>query len=125
LEILQTSLKVTILGMGIVFVALIGLVLIIMAMHRLTGNKKDDRKKISVEKADTVSEQKAELADSAVQQISMDEDSKELVAVITAAIAASLHRSTHDIVVRSIRRIPAITPVWNRTSRQEQVSARL
>ena len=57
MEILQTSLKVTILGMGIVFVALIGLVLIIMAMHRLTGNKKDDRK-ISVEKADTVSEQK-------------------------------------------------------------------
>ena len=107
------------------FVALIGLVLIIMAMHRLTGNKKDDRKKISVEKADTVSEQKAELADSAVQQISMDEDSEELVAVITAAIAASLHRSTHDLVVRSIRRIPAITPVWNRTSRQEQVSARL
>ena len=44
MEILQTSLKVTILGMGIVFVALIGLVLIIMAMHRLTGNKKDDRK---------------------------------------------------------------------------------
>ena len=76
--------------------------------------------KISVEKADTVSEQKAELADSAVQQISMDEDSEELVAVITAAIAASLHRSTHDIVVRFIRRIPAITPVWNRTSRQSK-----
>jgi hypothetical protein len=41
----------------------------------------------------------------------------ELVAVITAAIAASLKRSTHSLVVRSIKHIPTVSPAWNRAAR--------
>ncbi|NLX71315.1 MAG: OadG family protein [Clostridiales bacterium] len=125
LEIFQTSLKVTVLGMGIVFVALIGLVLLINALHKVTSRaeKKDES---GVKDENITSEQNIELAGGAVQQSSMEVEPEELVAVITAAVAASLrHYSTHDIVVRSIRRVPAITPVWNRTSRQEQISSRL
>ena len=46
-----------------------------------------------------------------------DLDYNELVAVISAAIAASLNRSTHNLVVRSVKRIPAISPAWNRAAR--------
>ena len=125
MEILVTSLKVTVLGMGIVFIALVGLVLIIEALHRITGGKIGKRKEAGIERTAVVHEQKVEPEESAVLKTGMDEETEELVAVITAAIAASLHRSTHDIMVRSIRRVPAITPVWNRASRQEQISARL
>jgi|CZCB01.1.fsa_nt_gi Tol biopolymer transport system component len=48
-----------------------------------------------------------------------DQLNDELVAVITAAIAASLNRSIHSIVVRSIRIIADSSPVWNRAARRE------
>ena len=47
------------------------------------------------------------------------EDADELIAVIAAAVASSMNRSTHDIVVRSIRRIPAGSPVWNQAARYD------
>ncbi len=47
------------------------------------------------------------------------EDTEELIAVIAAAVASSMNRSTHDIVVRSIRRIPAGSPVWNQAARYD------
>lgn len=51
--------------------------------------------------------------------VSMDEDenSDELIAVITAAIAASLNRSTHSLVVRSVKQVPTGSPAWNRAAR--------
>jgi len=124
LGIIWDSLKVMVLGMGTVFVALIGLVFILKGMHRLTDRSakaqrtaEADQTLKAVEKSDAV--------DSVVQFQGQDEEDEELVAVIAAAVAASLHRSTHDIVVRSIRRVPAITPVWNRIGRQEQIASRL
>ncbi|HCS75682.1 MAG TPA: hypothetical protein DIW17_17640 [Clostridiales bacterium] len=47
--------------------------------------------------------------------VSVDDD--ELIAVITAAVAASLNRSTHSLVVRSIKQVPACSPAWNRAAR--------
>ena len=47
------------------------------------------------------------------------EDTDELIAVIAAAAASSMNRSTHDIVVRSIKRIPAGSPVWNQAARYD------
>ncbi len=44
-------------------------------------------------------------------------EEEEMIAVISAAVAAALNRSTHDIVVRSIRRIPSHAPSWNRVGR--------
>lgn len=58
-------------------------------------------------------------------KITEDIDDEELIAVITAAIAASLNRSTHDIVVKSVKRIPNRTPTWNRASRNQQIATRL
>ena len=45
------------------------------------------------------------------------ENQEELIAVITAAIAACLNRSTHSIVVRSIRQTPTVSSAWNRAAR--------
>lgn len=54
-----------------------------------------------------------------------DLDYNELIAVISAAIAASLNRSTHNLVVRSVKRIPAISPAWNRAARYDLTASRL
>jgi len=43
----------------------------------------------------------------------------EIIAVIAAAIADSLNRSTHSIIVRSIKFIPDVSPVWNRAARRD------
>ncbi|MBM7581327.1 sodium pump decarboxylase gamma subunit [Caldicoprobacter guelmensis] len=119
MDIVLDSVKVMVLGMGTVFVVLIGLVFIIKALHRLTDK--------SASKAEQVFEpaQKSDAVNNAVQLQERVEEDEELVAVIAAAVAASLHRSTHDIVVRSIKRVPAITPIWNRVGRQEQIVTRL
>lgn len=53
------------------------------------------------------------------------EDGDELIAVITAAITASLKRTTHSVVVRSVRRIPVASPMWNRAARYELAASKL
>lgn len=45
------------------------------------------------------------------------EDMDELIAVITAAVAASLNSSTHNVIVKAIKRIPITSPAWNRAAR--------
>ena len=55
-----------------------------------------------------------------VQQETL-EDYGELVAVITAAIAVSLNTSTHNIVVKNIRRRQDTTPVWSKFNRIQQL----
>ncbi|MCM8900857.1 OadG family protein [Caldicoprobacter algeriensis] len=124
MNIVLESLKVMFLGMGTVFVALIGLVFIIKALHRLTDK---NARLQGATKPEQVFEpaQKSDAVNNAVQLQWKDEEDEELIAVIAAAVAASLHRSTHDIVVRSIRRVPSITPIWNRVGRQEQIATRL
>lgn len=50
---------------------------------------------------------------------------EELTAIIAAAIAASLNRSTHDIIVKSLTLTNPITRPWNQTGRQDQMASRL
>lgn len=124
MDIIWDSIKVMVLGMGTVFVALIGLVFIIKALHKFSDSKAQPQSANEPEEAfEPVGE--SDVGDNDVQSQGYNEEDEELVAVITAAVAASLHRSTHDIVVRSIRRVPVITPIWNRISRQEQIANRL
>jgi len=50
---------------------------------------------------------------------------EELTAVIAAAIAASLNRSTHDIIVKSLTLTNPITRPWNQIGRRDQMALRL
>lgn len=52
-------------------------------------------------------------------------DDSELIAVITAAVAASLNRSTHNIIVRRVERIRGNRSQWNKAGRYEHLSSKL
>ena len=49
-------------------------------------------------------------------------DNTELVAVITAAIAASLHMPVQDVVIRGIKHVQDSTPIWAKVGRMEQIN---
>ena len=96
----------TLMGMGTVFIVLIFISLIISCFKfipRLQAafNKKDKQQA-------SLTEEKKELTNAPVVKEEPKElvDDLELVAVIAAAIAASLEVSTEDFIVRSIKRIP-------------------
>jgi sodium pump decarboxylase gamma subunit len=125
-SIIVTSLKVMVLGMGTVFIALIGLIIIVELLNKIINiGEKTKKSPDTVDRAfETVISMEENRLENKIGN-DIEENPEELVAIISAAIAASLERSTHDIVVRSIRRVPATTPVWNRVSRQEQIATRL
>ena len=54
-----------------------------------------------------------------------EEDEEELIAVISAAIAAGLGTSMHNIFVKNIVRVPDATPAWGQSGRIEQMTTRL
>lgn len=49
------------------------------------------------------------------------EDDSELIAVLTAAIAASLNQSTYNLKIKSYRRVDS-APIWNRTARLDNLN---
>lgn len=60
-----------------------------------------------------------------VQQTQVvEDDDEELIAVISAAIAASLNTSIHNIVVSNIVRVNDATPSWGVAGRSEQMNSR-
>ena len=127
LEQLLMSLKVMVLGMGTVFVALIALIYVIELTNKVLNiaqqeSRQDtNRAETDVNKSEAVNEN---FSGSKTNEV-IQEDEEEIIAVITAAIAASLNRSTHDIVVRSVKRVPYNTPAWNRIGRNQQIAGRL
>src|SRR5690554_1137635 len=108
LEQLLMSLKVMVLGVGTVFVSLIALIWVIEITNKVL-NMSQQRDKQDINHAQK-NPNKAEAVNGNFSESRRDdtiqEDEEEIIAVITAAIAASLNRSTHDIVVRSVKRVP-------------------
>lgn len=106
----------TVLGMLITFSALIliwGLTVLLSMVVKLIENKG---------KA-TIVEVKPE-ATPAVEAVVAEEEDEELIAVITAAIAASMNTSIHNIVVSNIVRVNDVTPSWGVAGRSEQMNSR-
>lgn len=108
LEIIGEGLVVAVIAM--VFIALFALIFNIKLVRT---QKKNTQQPNNDTKEQTASASSSDIV-----------DSEELIAVITAAIAASLNRSTHSIVVQSIRRIPSVTPVWNQAGKHSQIASR-
>lgn len=110
-EKLMASSYVALLGMIVTFVALMIIWGLILTMTKLVGEAQQ-KKAVQITKVPTpkviVEEAK--------------ENQEELIAVITAAVAASMNTSTHNIVVRNIVRIPDTTPAWGVAGRAEQMS---
>lgn len=107
--------KVTLLGVCIVFLALVALIFItwlypVIIKALMNGKGKDAKKVIAQpEVAISANASKDNMADD------------ELIAVITAAIAASLGTSSNGIVIKSLKRSTTQLSSWGRESRNEQI----
>ena len=49
----------------------------------------------------------------------------ELIAVLTAAIAASLNTSAYNLRIKSFRRVDGVTPAWSGAGRMDIMNSRL
>ncbi len=114
LEKTETGIVTTLLGMGTVFVVLIVLILVVSALKAGFQQKP------------------APVTAPSIQQITKPEpvdetpvDDLQLVAVITAALAAYLGSEvTSDLKVNSIRRVSSLENGWASVARQETIAAR-
>jgi Na+-transporting methylmalonyl-CoA/oxaloacetate decarboxylase gamma subunit len=115
------SMLVVLIGFGTVFIALVALIAILNIINKMVSLAgKAAEPNIKVNPIDNVDNNNASNDVAVIQG-----DDGEITAVISAVIAASLNRSTHDIVVKSITRIPSRTPIWNRLGRRDQIASRL
>jgi sodium pump decarboxylase gamma subunit len=118
-EKISASLFVTALGMLITFTALIVL-WGLTAFYSKTVQNAEAKKK-----ANAVVNVKPAAPAPVVTAVEPEEDEEELVAVISAAIAAQLGTSMHNIVVRNIVRVSDETPAWGQSGRFEQMNSRM
>jgi len=111
------TLYVTILGMGITFLVLIFLQYCIVAMSAmLKGNKK--KEVVAVKETNVTLERPIPVA------FQIEQDEEELIAVITAAVAACLGQSADRIIVRNVLRVQDGTPNWAKAGLLEQMNLR-
>lgn len=108
-EALSFGGRTTVLGLSIVFSVLVILMLILMLFKVIFYRKNEKKKPIAVQ-----SEQPAQTA----------ANDEELIAVLTAAIAASMNTSTYNLKIKSYKRINDDRPVWNKAGIQDTISGR-
>ncbi len=121
LDKLGFSFLVMLIGMLIVFFGLIILICLIKLMSivvgALTGKKKE---KAAPAPAPVVVPEP--VAEAAAEETGLESD--ELIAVITAALAAFNKDGNKTLVVRSVRRAAAKTPAWAKAGRADQLASR-
>lgn len=109
---LMESLKTGLLGMGIVMVALYSLSLILDLMRYIFYPQARQVKK---------NEKTGEPVEEIKQpEPPHEQDNRELVAVITAALSEYLQKPITHIRIGSIRQIHKTTPEWGRAARYEK-----
>lgn len=108
---LTHGLGLTILGMGVVFAILVVISLSLDALR--------------VFLAEEVKNPSASVKEETKEARGVNEDREELVAVITAAIAANEATSPDTLVVKSIRQLPQKSLLWGSVGRQRQTLERL
>lgn len=124
-EAIGRGLEVTVTGLVVVFSVLIILMLVLILMKVVFYKEpKEDKgsealKDKSAPSAAVSAPQTAKPSESGAQI-----DDKELIAVITAAVAASLNTSTYNLKVKSFRRISDNSPLWNKAGRTDVINSR-
>ena len=122
MDILESGSKVMVLGIAAVFLALTIIVLVINILNKAVNKEAATEKK---DKDINVEDNKLDEKQSTVTIDNEVTDDSELIAVITAAVAASLNRSTHNIIVRRVERIRGNRSQWNKAGRYEHLSSKL
>jgi len=118
------SLIVTLVGMFVVFCALLLIILCIAIYSRLIRGKaqKPNNSGNSPAESDNNTEKPVSENYSLSQADNID---PELLAVIAAAAAACMQNTNTGYTVRSIKRIGHTTPIWNVAGRNEYILSRL
>jgi sodium pump decarboxylase gamma subunit len=119
------GLGVTVVGMVIVFIGLAILIVCINLLKSLSKEKESRAATPGTESMAQVSADEVPLPAifSAVAAVMNQEEQEQLVAVLTAAVAALWEEET-GFVVRRVRRIET-SPAWQKAGREEQVYSRL
>lgn len=116
------GLVITLFSMVIVFITLLAISYLIDLLTILV-NKGEEKKSLNKTEAKTVKEEIVkESKESSVEE---NIDDEELVAVISAAIAASLGVAVPQINIRSIKRTQSVNNVWSEMGKAEQISGKL
>ncbi len=100
---------ITLFSMVVVFLSLLVISYLIDLM-RVIFNKKDNK---------AVENKTIQQSPQPVVNAVVEEDDTELVAVITAAIAAMTGTNTSGLVVRNIKRLPDLDTTWSKTGKIE------
>ncbi|MGN0162599.1 MAG: OadG family protein [Candidatus Ornithomonoglobus sp.] len=109
--------ETVVIGLSIVF----GVLLILMCVLYIFGlifNRKPKKTEASAP---------ATAAEPVIEETAAEEteDEEELIAILTAAVAASLNTSTYNLQIKSYRRISDNRPAWNRAGLRETIGNRL
>lgn len=111
------GLIVTLFSVVMVFVVLV-IISVFISMLRFL-----EKKEVApVEEVMTKDDKAEELKDSELVEVVDDE---ELIAVISAAVAASMGLALPEINIQSIKRVETSQPAWARAGRQEQINGKL
>jgi len=119
---ISEALLVTVFSMAIVFATLLIIDIILKGFKAFFYNsdKKSNANKTSKKVETNVKSTKPSIDNG--NNTDSGEDEEELVAVITAALAASLARPASEIKIRKIRRVSQNTSSWSKAGRLEQMN---
>ena len=116
-EALGEVLMVTAVGLIIVFSVLIILMLVMMAMKKIFYKEPQaNDKKTETQTADMQIDGKAETE-------VLNEEDPNLIAVLAAAVAASLNTSAYNLKIKSYRRIGNNAPAWNKAGLRDPIDS--
>lgn len=118
-EALKFGGMTTLLGLVIVFAVLVVL-MIVLYLFKVVFYKDPNKQKKNA--AETAADNRATLTADTAANNTIAED--ELIAVLTAAVAASLNTSTYNLRIKSYRRIEDKRPVWNKAGINETIGNR-
>jgi Na+-transporting methylmalonyl-CoA/oxaloacetate decarboxylase gamma subunit len=121
MENLSLAANLIFVGLVVVFSALIILAIAISAfkLFDFFGKKSSSKETNSFRINDNLGVQTINNSDN-------DLSNDELIAVISAAVASVMgSRPESKIKVRSIRRLPQVSPIWNTTGKVEQILSKL
>ncbi|MBQ3125172.1 MAG: OadG family protein [Clostridia bacterium] len=99
----------TVVGLAIVFGILLILMIVLYLFKLIFYKSPEKMKKEVVTETASASE----------------EDEEELVAVLTAAVAATLQTSANRVRINTYKRVHTDSPVWNRAGRKEAMENKL
>ena len=118
-DLIGSGLAYTVMGIAVVFMILIIIMLVIKAMALFSVEKKAAPAPVQSSVPG-----KAEEAAPAVEAAPAQTDDGELIAVITAAVAAAMGKSgSSDFVIRSYKKVSG--GAWNKAGRREVLDNRI